>query len=166
MAMNPFLRSLRLQRGRETLVVHSPDAADDGYGGVLLAPGDVAAARLRVACVAVSFRAGLVASAPAIRRTDVLVGPHGADMTNALGMHAGASVLEVIPVHTRGCPCDKFRQVFGMEPRTLHHYTAQSRNASYATSTTRPLAGTYNSDLYLPPAVLEAEAALRRARAF
>ena len=59
-------------------------------------------------------------------------------------------------MHTRGCPCDKFRQVFGMEPRTLHHYTAQSRNASYATSTTRPLAGTYNSDLHLPPAVLEA----------
>ena len=119
-------------------------------------PAEGTAARLRVACVAVSFRAGLVASAPAIRRTDVLVGPHGADMTNALGMHAGASVLEVIPVHTRGCPCDKFRQVFGMEPRTLYHYTAQSRNASYATSTTRPLAGTYNSDLYLPPAVLEA----------
>ena len=43
-----------------------------------------------------------------------------------------------------------------MEPRTLLHYTAQSHNASYATSTARPHAGTYNSDLHLPPAVLEA----------
>ena len=119
-------------------------------------PAEGTGARLRVACVAVSFRSGLVASAPAIRRTDVLVGPHGAEMVNAFGMHAGASVLEVMPVHRRVYPCDKFKHDFAMEPRALHHYTAQSRNASYATSTTRPHAGTYNSDLYLPPAVLEA----------
>ena len=78
------------------------------------------------------------------------------EMVNAFGMHAGASVLEVMPVHRRVYPCDKFKHDFAMEPRALHHYTAQSRNASYATSTTRPHAGTYNSDLYLPPAVLEA----------
>ena len=58
-------------------------------------------------------------------------------------------------MHTRGCPCDKFKQVFGMEPRTLHHYTAQSRNVvrDVDDATTR---GHANSDLYLPPAVLEA----------
>lgn len=119
-------------------------------------PRQVAGGRVRVACTAVSFCSSLVANAAMVRRADVLVGPHGADMTNALSMHAGASVLEVIPVYTQGCPCDTFRRVFGMEPRAVLHYTARSRNASYATSTARPYAGTYHSDLHLPPAVLVA----------
>ena len=41
--------------------------------------------------------------------TDVLIGPHGADLVNALGLHAGASVLEVLPVHKGGCPCGVFQ---------------------------------------------------------
>ena len=111
--------------------------------------------RVRVSCVAESFAPGLVAMAPAIRRTDVLVGPHGADLVNGLGLHAGASVVEVLPVHKGGCPCGVFQGLFAME-RRVFHYTASSSNASYATSRARGLAGTFHSDLVLPPAVLEA----------
>ena len=50
--------------------------------------------------------------------------------------------------------CHKFRSVYGMEHKVLH-YEATSNNASYATSTARGVRGTYNSDLVLPPTVLE-----------
>eukprot|EP00964_Phaeocystis_antarctica_P135385 scaffold99757_cov75-Phaeocystis_antarctica.AAC.5 len=40
--------------------------------------------------------------------------------------------------------------------RRVFHYTASSNNASYATSRERGVAGTFHSDLVLPPAVLEA----------
>ena len=91
-------------------------------------PAEGTAARLRVACVAVSFRSGLVASAPAIRRTDVLVGPHGADMTNALGMHAGASVLELVPL----------AQVpRGIEPLAMAAFARSSHTRSGASAAER-----------------------------
>lgn len=48
-----------------------------------------------------------------------------------------------------------FQNLFAME-RRVFHYTASSNNASYATSRERGVAGTFHSDLVLPPAVLEA----------
>ena len=36
----------------------------------------------------------------------------GADIINGFGMHAGASVVEVMPVHQKGCPCDMYRRMY------------------------------------------------------
>ena len=52
-------------------------------------------------------------------------------------------------------PSPNLQNLFAME-RRVFHYTASSNNASYATSRERGLAGTFHSDLLLPPAVLEA----------
>ena len=61
--------------------------------------------RLKINCTAHNFGVGLIASLPTLWRADVLVVTHGADIINGFGMHAGASVLEVMPVaqFQKGC---------------------------------------------------------------
>ena len=55
-----------------------------------------------------------------------------------------ASVVEVMPVHKAGCPCDMFRQLF-KAPRhdagTVYYYRVDAANAS---------AKSFHADLYLP----------------
>ena len=47
-----------------------------------------------------------------LARTDVLILPHGADLINGFALHAAASVVEVMPVHQYGCPCDMYRRMY------------------------------------------------------
>lgn len=111
---------------------------------------------LRTHCSALSFSTGLKAAAPVLRRVDVLIGMHGGDLVNGLLQHAGASVLEILPVHRAGCPCDTFRKVFASERGKIFHYTAASRNVSFVRGRDRGM----NSDIELPPSVMTA--ALKR----
>ena len=101
-------------------------------------------------CEAYTFRRGLAAALPLLRRTDVLIGPHGADMTNALALHAGATVVELLPPIASGCPCAMYQQQFAVEPSVLH-YTASTRNVSRAARTGLPrFWNTYHSDFVTP----------------
>ena len=79
----------------------------------------------------------------------MLVVSHGADVINGLGMHAGASVVEVMPVHQAGCPCDMYRRMYTYEGPTVFHYQMVSKNDSRAVSP-MPRKHTYHSDLELP----------------
>ena len=109
----------------------------------------------RTICVAHSFDEGLKANLPLLRRTDVLIGPHGADMTNAFALHAGASVVELLPPIRNGCPCTMYQRMFAAEPQVFH-YTASTTNKSHA-SRTGPanIHGTYSSDFIVPVSVTE-----------
>ena len=67
----------------------------------------------RIVCSSADFGGGLTERAvgDAILRTDVLVSPHGADLVNGFGLHDGASVVEVVPPYTKGCPCHIFQEL-------------------------------------------------------
>jgi len=109
----------------------------------------------RALCVAHSFDGGLKANLPLLRRTDVLIGPHGADMTNAFALHAGASVVELLPPIRKGCPCTMYQQMFAAEPRVFH-YTASTTNKSHAIHTgPATIRRTYSSDFLVPVSVTE-----------
>lgn len=71
-----------------------------------------------------------------LRRTNVLIGPHGADMTNAFALHAGTSVVELLPPIRNGCPCTMYQRMFAAEPQVFH-YTGRAR----PTKTTPPAPG-------------------------
>jgi hypothetical protein len=105
---------------------------------------------LSVNCSAHNFGVGLIASLPTLWRADVLVVSHGADVINGFGMHAGASVVEVMPVHQAGCPCDMYRRLYTYQGPTVFHYHLWSTNASRAVSTDARKRGTYHSDLHVP----------------
>ena len=107
---------------------------------------------LRVECSALSLAAGLQATAPVLRNVDVLIGMHGGDMVNGLLLHAGASVLEILPVHRAGCPCDVFRRVYSSERGKVLHYTATSQNISFV----RSVHAGMHSDMDVPSTVVEA----------
>lgn len=101
-------------------------------------------------CEAYTFRRGLVPALPLLRHTDVLIGPHGADMTNGLALHAGATVVELLPPITNGCPCTMYQEQFALE-RSVLHYTASTRNMSRAVRTGSPrFWDTYHSDFVAP----------------
>ena len=102
----------------------------------------------RIECASHDFSSGLHAATPMLMRADVLVGPHGADLINGLGMHAGSSVLEIMPTHRAFCPCDFFRSLFAAERSKIFHYTASSSNHSHS------IGRTYNADLVPPEDVL------------
>ena len=109
----------------------------------------------RTICVAHSFDEGLKANLPLLRRTDVLIGPHGADMTNAFALHAGASVVELLPPITTGCPCIMYQRMLAAEPQVFH-YTASTTNKSHAKNTgPANIHGTYSSDFSVPVSVTE-----------
>ena len=77
---------------------------------------------------------------------------HGADIINGFALHAGASVIEVMPVQQfqYGCPCDMYRRMYGYGGATVLHYQMVTSNGSRAVSTEARKKGTYNSDLFLP----------------
>ena len=102
-----------------------------------------------VNCTMHNFGEGLIASLPTLWRADVLVVSHGADVINGFAMHAGASVIEVMPVHQAGCPCDMYRRMYTYQGPTVLHYQMVSTNDSRAVSP-MPRKHTYHSDMYLP----------------
>lgn len=65
-------------------------------------------------------------------------------------MHMGASVVEVMPIHQKGCPCDMYRRMYSYQGPKVLHYHMVSKNASNAVSTEARKIGTYHSDLRLP----------------
>lgn len=107
---------------------------------------------LGINCTAHNFGVGLVDSLPTLWRADVFIVPHGADIINGFAMHAGASVVEVMPVKQfqYGCPCDMYRRMYTYEGPTILHYQMTTTNASHAVSTEARKKGTYNSDLVVP----------------
>ena len=106
---------------------------------------------LRTECMAYSFAGGIELALPLLRTVDVVVGPHGADLINALALHAGASVVEVLPVKRYGCPCLFFKYLFSNEPDKIFHYQAASTNATFASGPSRK---TFHGDVALPPSVM------------
>ena len=102
----------------------------------------------RATCRAHNFSDGLVPNLPLLRHTDVLIGPHGADMTNGLALHAGATLVELLPPISQGCPCTMYQSNFAAERRILH-YTAGTTNRSYALNARLG----YNADFVVPVAV-------------
>jgi len=108
-------------------------------------------AAVRVRCVSHNFGVGLVASLPVIADSDVMVTPHGADMVNAFALHRGSSVLEVMPVHRAGCPCQMYKELLSSEgggPPAVLHYQLRTKNRSMAVAGEGKVG--YNMDLRLP----------------
>lgn len=84
---------------------------------------------------------------------DVLVTPHGSGMINALQMHAGASLIEVLPVYTYNCPCTGLAKVLASEPR-IRHYQLSTGNSSFSVGRWPRRWPSYHNDLILPWAAL------------
>ena len=83
-----------------------------------------------------------------LRRADVFISVHGADMINGLLLRPGASVIEVMPVQTRGCPCTMYRDMFNApHDSRIYHYALEAANASMAGKPIRRIG--YNSDLFV-----------------
>ena len=76
-------------------------------------------------------------------------------MTNGLVLHAGATVVELLPPIMAGCPCGMYQGQF-RAGRHLLHYTASTVNRSAAVRTgAKNTWGTYNSDFMMPVEVTE-----------
>ena len=120
-------------------------------------PGAQSAARraLSVNCSMHNFGVGLIKSLPTLWRADILVVSHGADVINGFGLHAGSSVVEVMPVHQKGCPCDMYRRMYTYQGPTVFHYQLTSTNDSRMVSP-MPRKLTYHSDMEVPWESLQA----------
>ena len=138
-----------IRQGRRRL--SNLDELLDACASIQLLPSKRRFGTLKVECTAHSFAGGIEASLPLLRTADVIIGPHGADLINALALHAGASVLEVLPVKRYGCPCLFFKYMFSSEPDKVFHYQAASLNATFASG---PFRKTFHGDVALPPSVM------------
>ncbi|KAL1510630.1 hypothetical protein AB1Y20_006931 [Prymnesium parvum] len=105
----------------------------------------------RVECAARGLGAGVKSVVPLLRAADVLFGVHGGDLINGLMLHAGASVVEVLPLKRAGCPCETFKRVFASEPGKVFHYVAKSDNMSFLRGRNRGM----HSDMVVPVEVVE-----------
>ena len=87
----------------------------------------------------------------------MLVGPHGGDLINGFALHAGASVVEMLPVERPGCPCHVFRELYASDSRRIFHYTASTSNRSFTTPRCQRCRIRFQTaDLILPVTVLKA----------
>ena len=88
-----------------------------------------------------------------LRRADVMVSPHGADMINGLALHAGASVIEVLPpLKDAGCPCGTFRDLYALERSKIFYFAMATSNRSLALDH----GFGFHSDILVPPPALKA----------
>ena len=53
----------------------------------------------------------------------------------AVTLPQGASVVEVMPVHRYGCPCEMYKKLYTYQGPSVFHYQMVSTNASNAVST-------------------------------
>ena len=108
-------------------------------------------------CEAIDFSAGLKHSRAMLAKIDVFISPHGGDMVNALALHDGASVIEVLPVNLGGCPCDMFHTMFNSgawqrhDSGHVHYYRVQATKSLHADPI---IAKTFHADLVLSWAAL------------
>ena len=86
-----------------------------------------------------------------LRSADVLVSVFGADLVNGLALHAGATILEVLPVSRGGCQCDMYQKLFAREPSKLFHYAAASTDRRHASGSR---GRGYDENVALPAPVL------------
>lgn len=85
----------------------------------------------RVRCVAFEFGAmGVAADVRAARAADVLVGTHGAGLTNSFYMRRGSSLVEVRPYGFEGAwPDGYFRALTSLE-QAVHYWQVSSGDAA------------------------------------
>ena len=97
---------------------------------------------------AAHLSSGLAESAAVTAEADVLISPHGSDVLNGFAFHSGASVVEVLPVHRRGCPCRVSAELYLAAERRLCYYSLESSNASNALPLP-PQHGRFDHDLHV-----------------
>jgi len=119
-------------------------------------------------CESFDLGTGIRSAWRVLSRADVLVAPHGGDLTNGLFMRAGAAVLEILPVwggagqgtrKGRKGPANGkeafgrfFYDLFAEQPVCIQQLF--TRNASYSRARMPGTAGSYNEDLSIPWEVL------------
>ena len=107
-------------------------------------------------CRIVDLSAGLKTAQHILRTTDVLVSPHGGDVTNALALHDRASVVEILPVHIGGCPCELFIKLFNSNAKNedgrVFYHRVKATNSSHPD---HKVAKTFHAHLELSWAVLQ-----------
>ena len=106
--------------------------------------------RIRASCSAIELVGGLEQHAHLLAKTDVFISPHGADMINGLALHAGASVIELMPNGTRGCPCEMYQTMFTSPldgPAPFYYRLQPSTDANQAIMRARR---NYNMDISVP----------------
>jgi hypothetical protein len=108
--------------------------------------------RAYVHCDTVSFGDRAAAVHAPIHNVDILVTPHGSDVINALKMHAGASLVEIMPIHRRACPCSDLKDLIRTENQ-IRHYRLFTDVPSYASGAA---ASGMDADLMLPWGALAA----------
>ena len=85
----------------------------------------------RVVCTAHEFgAAGLAADVRAARGADVLVGTHGAGLTNAFYMRRGAALVEARPYRFEGQWPDRYFRALSALERAIHYYQVSAGHAS------------------------------------
>jgi len=108
---------------------------------------------LEVECKTVNFSQGILQHASTLRRADVFISMHGADMVNGLALHSGATIMEILPPRPHPCDTSSFFFAFTNERRHTFFYRAYSDQLSYSSS---PVTGGRNADVQVPPALIEA----------
>lgn len=89
------------------------------------------AAGWRVVCSAHEFgAAGLASDVSAARAADVLVGTHGAGLSNAFFMRRGAALVEVRPYNFEGSWPDRYFRALSALERAVLFYRVSSGHAS------------------------------------
>ena len=79
----------------------------------------------------------------------MLISVHGGDVLNALAMHDGASVVEIMPIVRKGCPCDMFRDLLTSpedDSGRIFYYRVE---ATHASSDHPEYANTFHADVSL-----------------
>ena len=106
----------------------------------------------RVACSAISLTGGLRSARETLTGVDVLISPHGADLTNGLMLHNGASVIEIMPAVRQSCPCGMFRDLFSApnDAGKVFYYRVDGRLAPAAPGSLNEPRPSFHSDLVLP----------------
>ena len=95
------------------------------------------AAGWHVVCAAHEFgAAGLARDVRAARAADILVGTHGAGLSNAFFMRRGGALLEVRPYNFEGPWPDRYFRALTAVERAVHYYQVSSGAA--ALSSPRP----------------------------
>jgi len=86
---------------------------------------------IRAYCIAHSLWNGTLENAEVLTQADVFISMHGSDLPNGFALPSGGSVVEVMPVTRRDCPCSLYTNLYLSSERELCYYKLESDNLSH-----------------------------------
>lgn len=104
---------------------------------------------IRACCIAHSLWNGTLKNAEVLTQADVFISMHGSDLPNGFALPSGGSVVEVMPVTRRDCPCSLYTNLYLSSERELCYYKLESNNLSHVPDV-RQRSSYLSQDVILP----------------